>query len=252
MHLFELSAFENQEAHSEEDFRFEKSLKELKDLRSQLHYAADYCETTFLKVKEKKDVLENTKEYICRALVTVVDHLGSVSSKLEHRISDTHDFAEAELRISALKQRLLSYELYAHKLALNKVKWTAALPSYHRRYLSAITDVAKSNEDSSAAKVTFKQGFDIEEVPLFMYTYSDKLSPVKIPPSKTAMESCDSDTPVVLPVRDGVSNSILSKGPNPTFHFQLGSPKLGRKSFQRKTLQSAEIMSLIRRIKRTP
>lgn len=27
MHLFELSAFENQEAHSEEDFRFEKSLK---------------------------------------------------------------------------------------------------------------------------------------------------------------------------------------------------------------------------------
>lgn len=25
----------------------------------------------------------------------------------------------------------------------------------------------------------------------------------------------------MLPVRDGVSNSILSKGPNPTFHFQV-------------------------------
>ncbi|XP_031258689.1 probable protein ABIL5 [Pistacia vera] len=256
MHLLELSAFQNQEAHSEEDFRFENSLKELRDLRSQLHYAADYCETTFLKVKETKDAVENTKEYICRALVTVVDHLGSVSSNLEHCISDTNDFAEAELRISTLKQRLLSCEQYAHKLALNKVRWNPALPNYHRRYLSApITNVVKSNEDSRdlkfprAAKVTFKQESDIKEVPLFIHTYTDKLSPVTNPPTKTATENSDPNTALVLPVRDGFS--ILSKGPNPTFHFQLGSPKYGRKSLHRKSSQSAEIMSLIRRIKRT-
>lgn len=47
-----------------------------------------------------------------------------------------------------------------------------------------------------AAKVTFKQEFDIEEVPLFTYTYTDKLSPVKNqnPPTKTATENSDPNT----------------------------------------------------------
>lgn len=49
-------------------------------------------------------VVENTKEYLCRAVVTVVDHLGSVSANLECRISKTNSFSDAELRIDSLKQ----------------------------------------------------------------------------------------------------------------------------------------------------
>lgn len=109
-------------------------------------------------------VVENTKEYICRALVTVVDHLGNVSANLDNCIPNPFAFSEAELRINTLKQvslfssinfqqavylivivfslccivqRLLSCELYVHKLALNRVKWNPALTIYHRRYLSA-------------------------------------------------------------------------------------------------------------------
>ncbi|XP_039138072.1 probable protein ABIL5 [Dioscorea cayenensis subsp. rotundata] len=63
-----------------------KSLQELKELRSQLHNAADHCETLFLKAKQKKIVMENTKSYLCQAIVTVIDHLGTVSSKLEQRM----------------------------------------------------------------------------------------------------------------------------------------------------------------------
>ena len=48
--------------------------------------------------------MENTKEYICRAVVTVVDHLGSASANLDCRISQTNAFSEAEFRINCLKQ----------------------------------------------------------------------------------------------------------------------------------------------------
>lgn len=48
--------------------------------------------------------MENTKEYICRAMVTVVDHLGNVSANLEGLISHTNAFSEAEMRIQCLKQ----------------------------------------------------------------------------------------------------------------------------------------------------
>jgi hypothetical protein len=48
--------------------------------------------------------MENTKEYICRAMVTVVDHLGNVSSNLEGLISHANAFSDAEIRIQCLKQ----------------------------------------------------------------------------------------------------------------------------------------------------
>ncbi|KAM7509528.1 hypothetical protein LguiA_019981 [Lonicera macranthoides] len=84
--------------------RFGQSLQELKDLRSQLHHAADYCEAIFLNAKQKQEVVENTKEYVCRAIVTVVDHLGSVSANLEYEFSKTNTVSDAELRINCLKQ----------------------------------------------------------------------------------------------------------------------------------------------------
>lgn len=49
-------------------------------------------------------VVENTKEYICRAVVTVVDHLGSVSANLECQLSQADGFSDTELRIDSLNQ----------------------------------------------------------------------------------------------------------------------------------------------------
>lgn len=48
--------------------------------------------------------MDNTKEYVCRAVVTVVDHLGCVSANLNGLISETNAFSETELRIDCLKQ----------------------------------------------------------------------------------------------------------------------------------------------------
>ncbi|XP_015571665.2 probable protein ABIL5 isoform X1 [Ricinus communis] len=258
MQIARASPCKNSENESENVMRFDKSLQELRDLRSQLHYAADYCESTFLNAKEKKMVVDSTKEYVCRAVVAVVDHLGCVSANLNRSISNTNEFSEAELRIDTLKQRLLSCEKYAHKVALTRVRWHPNMPKFHRRYLSkpAIISVGKSNEDvkkmepSSVAceNIIDKRGFEAADLPLFLYTCTQKSSFSRNSSTKT-IDKDDSSSALVLPVRDGVS--ILSKDLNPTFHFQQISQKHGRYSLFRKSVHSNEILSLIRRIKRT-
>ncbi|XP_024032373.1 probable protein ABIL5 [Morus notabilis] len=226
-----------------DDKQFGKSLLELRDLRSQLHNAADYCETTFLNAQEKKDAVESTKEYVCRAMVTVVDHLGCVSDNLNALISHTNSFSDAELRINSLKQRFLLSEQYAHKLALNRLRWKEIIPRHHPRYLSTqIRDAEKSDEDLRdskneviSTKTNDKDVFEKEaDMPLFVYTFSHK----------AALSKDQTNSPLMLPVRDGLS--ILSKAPNPLFHFQEK-----RKIIRSRRSHGNDILSLIRRTKRT-
>ncbi|XP_021641399.2 probable protein ABIL5 isoform X2 [Hevea brasiliensis] len=206
------------------------------------------------KRKEFCRVVESTKDYICRAVVAVVDHLGCVSANLDNSISKNNEFSEAELRINSLNQRLLSCEQYAQKLALKRVRWSANLPKFHRRYLSApITNVDfdKSTEDErnpnspATPMIIAKHGFEAEDLPLFFCTQKPSLGR-----NSFSIQNEGSDSPSALPVRDGLS--ILSKGPNPTFHFQQISQKHGRyRLFRRSAAHSSnEIFSLIRRIKR--
>ncbi|CAK7337419.1 unnamed protein product [Dovyalis caffra] len=212
---------QNSESHESQDvIRFDKSLQELRDLRSQLHYAANYCETTFLNTKHKKKVVENTKEYLSRAVVAVVDHLGCVSANLNSSISKNSEFSEAELRINCLKQ-------------------------------VTITSVEKSNEDvrDSNSQVSTKVPLNKQagDLPLFLHTCTQKSTSTKNLWSATSTEK--GDTKLVLPVRDGLS--ILSRNPNPTFHFQQCSPKHGRSTLIRKSSpHTNDLLSLIRRSKR--
>ncbi|KAF7813847.1 putative protein ABIL5 [Senna tora] len=227
-------------------------MQELRALQSQLHNAADYCETAFLKGKEKKNVLENTKEYICRAVVTVVDHLGNVSANLECLISQTNAFSEAEIRINCLKQRLLSCEQYAHKLALTRVQWSENLPRFHSRYLSSCKYFMSLQislllcRDSGSEVPSKIEDFHVleteEDLPLFMYT--QKSCPMKNLKSNTDTIKEHKNLTLVVPVRDKfpVSTNI----PNPKFHFQGTQKKNGR---HRKSLHGSDILWLIRRRK---
>ncbi|KAJ1393519.1 hypothetical protein SESBI_34882 [Sesbania bispinosa] len=179
---FKSCSHENTEADAEveECMRFNKSLQELRELRSQLQHAADYCETTFSKSEEKREMVENTKEYICKTMVTVVDHLGNVSANLEGLISQTNAISEADIRIQCLNQRLLLYEQYARKFALTKMQWSENLPRFHPRYLLSTPAVEKSSsekltrdsESQTPSKMEVKHIPETEEdLPLFLYTH---------------------------------------------------------------------------------
>ncbi|XP_015966525.1 probable protein ABIL5 isoform X3 [Arachis duranensis] len=196
-------------------------------------------------------VVENTKEYICRAVVTVVDHLGNVSANLDALISQTNAFSDAELRIQCLKQRLLSCEQYADKLALTKMQWRENLPRFHSRYLSTPITLERSSSEKSrrpesevSSKLEDKHVLEThEDLPLFMYTQKPLSS--KNMKSTTTTVSDHKNLAIVVPVRDGLS--VLTKVSNPTFHFQ-GTPKIGR---HRRSLHGSDILWLLRRTKRT-
>ncbi|KAK8547193.1 hypothetical protein V6N13_097911 [Hibiscus sabdariffa] len=244
MHITEIVSPPKKEDDSGQGFPFDKSLQELRDLRSQLHYAADYCETTFLNSEEKKTVVENTKEYICKAVVTFVDHLGNVSSNLNHSISQTDSFSEAELRINCLQQveTSLMRTIYLQACSDQSQMEPGFAKTSPALFICTVSIAA------SPAKLINKHELDTVGVPLFFFTCTDKPSLSKSPSLKSSFDESDSDSTLV-PVRDGVS--ILSKGSNPTFHFQQGNKKPGRKGLYRKALPSGDILAFIRRARRS-
>lgn len=122
---------------------FDGALRELKDLRSQLHEAADCCAKAFLSTDKKKMILEGTKGYICDAVVAVIDHLGTVSCKLEHKLQERTEVAQTERKINFLKQRLLTCEQYAVSLKLLSVRGDPDAIRFHRRYISQSTQMSK-------------------------------------------------------------------------------------------------------------
>uniref|UniRef100_A0A7N0U192 Protein ABIL5 n=1 Tax=Kalanchoe fedtschenkoi TaxID=63787 RepID=A0A7N0U192_KALFE len=133
----ELKSSPAQVKHGKDVICFDKSLKELKDLRSQLHNAADYCESSFLNSKQKDLVVENTKKYICRAVITVVDHLGSASANFDEIMSRDQTVPEAEPRLDCLSQRLLACQQFSLQSALADLCWNPHLPRHNPRYLFA-------------------------------------------------------------------------------------------------------------------
>nr|GLL20590.1 probable protein ABIL5 isoform X1 [Ipomoea trifida] len=228
-----------------DDAKFQKSLRELRDLCSQLHHAADYCETTFQNSEQKRSVVEHTREYICRAVVTVVDHLGCVSANLECCLAKSNNISETELRIDCLKQRLGTSQYYAQKLAVTRFYWSASCPRFHPRYLSPpMPDPMRTGgvTRESDSPVATKPEFEAEdEVPLFLYTCNYKASLAE------DTENGISSSPV-LPVRHDLP--ALPKPQNPNFEFQDGR-KLKRSILNWKALQTTDLKSMIRRGKRT-
>lgn len=237
-------------ASSDEDTRFSKSLQELKDLRSQLQYAATYCEDSYLKSEGKKKTMDNTKEYICRALVTFVDHLGSVSANLEDQLPNTKQFEDTEARVNCLHQRLELCQQYTHNLSLSKLPWSNNSQRHHRRYVSLQnqdlekpTDVLRGVDDSLVCKTppNFKLDNLEKEVPLFLYTFAHKSSSAQLPVADITSiaklrRSLSSGlrAPVTIRVRD---LSVMSIPRNPPFHFEQETKKVGRNEKRRRSLQ---------------
>ncbi|KAI5655307.1 hypothetical protein M9H77_32494 [Catharanthus roseus] len=84
---------------------FAESLKDLKNIRLQLHSAADYFESSYMKHEHKQLVEESLKDYITKALVNTVDHLGSVACKVNGFLDDKgNEISSATLRFSSIEQ----------------------------------------------------------------------------------------------------------------------------------------------------
>ncbi|KAL0345230.1 UNVERIFIED_CONTAM: putative protein ABIL1 [Sesamum radiatum] len=201
----------------------EKSVKELRDFSSQVYRAADYCETSFLHTQDKRIVLETTKEYISKAVVTVVDHLGGISANLEYSLRNSDSIPQTEHKIDMLKLRIGTCQQQSHKLALERFYLTADFSRHHCRYiLPPAKDPEMKNVESRCTKGDVvaddekRNEFETEE-PLFLHTYNCKPS-FQVENSRTDMVKNNEFSSPVLPVNDRLA--ILPKAEQLTFQFQ--------------------------------
>ncbi|CAO2822865.1 unnamed protein product [Amaranthus hypochondriacus] len=240
-----------------ESLLFLKSLQELKDFRAQIEEAADYCEKSYLNSEDKALVLHSTKEYLCRSVVTIVDHLGSVSASLDCCIQTTSRAHELETRINCLKQKLDSFDQYNYNFTLTKIRWSTDLPRHHPRYILPQSDPSKessspSRELNHPTNLTIDGGNElkiVEDVPLFLHTSSNETCLVTRPSSPLV---CDAKEITATPVHDGfsVATKLIR---NPSFQFQdLRRPGGIRRLLQWKSSNDEEILSILRRSKKQP
>ncbi|CAL9198072.1 unnamed protein product [Musa hybrid cultivar] len=114
---------------------FVQALQELKNLRPQLYSAAEYCEKSYLRSEQKQMVVDNLKEYGVRALVNVVDHLGTVAYKLTDLFEQqSSDIATVEQKISCLCQQILACQAFTGEECLRQHQLFAATPRHLKHY----------------------------------------------------------------------------------------------------------------------
>ncbi|XP_042000325.1 protein ABIL3-like isoform X1 [Salvia splendens] len=115
---------------------FSDSLKDLKNLRKQLYSAAEYFELSYTNDHQKHVVVNTLKDYAIKALVNTVDHLGSVTFKVNDLLDENIDeVSGTELRVSCLEQRLRTCHDYINREGLSQQSLVINTPNYHKRYI---------------------------------------------------------------------------------------------------------------------
>ncbi|CAA0404542.1 unnamed protein product [Arabidopsis thaliana] len=141
---------------------FSDSLKDLKNLRTQLYSAAEYFELSYTNDEQKQIVVETLKDYAIKALVNTVDHLGSVTYKVNDFVDEKVDeVAGTELRVSCIEQRLRMCQEYMDHEGRSQQSLVIDTPKFHKRYFLPSGEIKRGG---NLAKLKNVEGsFDGEE-----------------------------------------------------------------------------------------
>lgn len=147
------------EVSMQQSLLFSDSLKDLKNLRSQLYSAAEYFELSYTNDDQKHIVVDTLKEYAIKALVNTVDHLGSVTYKVNDLLDEKVDeVSGTELRVSCIEQRLRTCQEYIDREGLSQQSLVINTPKYHKRYILPV------GESMRGARLTSKyQGCSLDD-----------------------------------------------------------------------------------------
>ncbi|ONK69226.1 uncharacterized protein A4U43_C05F20650 [Asparagus officinalis] len=148
---------------------FSDSLKDLKNLRSQLYSAAEYFELSYTNDDQKEIVVNTLKDYAVKALVNTVDHLGSVSFKVNGLLDEKVDeVSGTELKVSCIEQRLRTCQEYIDREGLSQQSLVITAPKYHKRYIIPVgASMPESGRHAVPQYEEFNQPLDEIESQLF-------------------------------------------------------------------------------------
>ncbi|KAJ6943687.1 protein ABIL2-like [Populus alba x Populus x berolinensis] len=120
---------------------FSDTLKDLKNLRKQLYSAADYFELAYYKEDQKQVVVETLKGYAIKALVSTVDHLGSVAYKVNKFLDqEIGEVSAMELRFFCTEQRLEACQEFINQGGLSQQSLAIKTPKHHKRYIFPVDE----------------------------------------------------------------------------------------------------------------
>ncbi|KAK9028343.1 hypothetical protein V6N11_068150 [Hibiscus sabdariffa] len=125
-----------EEVSMQQSFLFSDSLKDLKNLRTQLYSAAEYFELSYTNDDHKQIVVETLKDYAVRAIVNTVDHLGSVTYKVNNFLEEKVDeVSGTELRVSCVEERVRKCQEYIDHEGISQQSSMIKTPKYHKHYI---------------------------------------------------------------------------------------------------------------------
>nr|GMD10428.1 protein ABIL2-like isoform X1 [Ipomoea batatas] len=120
---------------------FTDSLKELKNLRKQLYSAAEYFEVSYGKDEHKQELVDTMKVYVSKAVISTVDHLGSVAAKLDTLLDEkVCEFSATKLRFSCVEQRSRSCREFINRNGVEQQSFVTVLPKYLKHYTNPGSD----------------------------------------------------------------------------------------------------------------
>lgn len=147
----EASTFD--ELSMQQSLLFSDSLKDLKNLRSQLYSAAEYFELSYTNDDQKQLVVNTLKDYAVKALVNTVDHLGSVSFKVNGLLDEkVEEVSGTELRVSCIEQRIRTCQALIDREGLSQQSLVITAPKYHRRYILPVGESMPESGRHAVAK----------------------------------------------------------------------------------------------------
>ncbi|URE17289.1 hypothetical protein MUK42_14064 [Musa troglodytarum] len=113
-----------------------ESIMVLRNMRSQLYSAAEYFELSNMNDDGKEMVMRSLKDYAVKAIANAVDHLGSVSYKVDNLLDYEVDEASvATFEVSCIDQRLRTWQTHIDHEGLSQQSLLIKPPKYHKHYI---------------------------------------------------------------------------------------------------------------------
>ncbi|XP_042457313.1 protein ABIL2-like [Zingiber officinale] len=105
-------------------------------VRRQLYSVAEYFELSYITDDYKQFVVNTLKDYAIKALINTVDHLGSVSYKVNGVLNEKVDaISVAEFRVSSIEQKFRTTQELVDREGLTQQSLVIKTPRYHKRYV---------------------------------------------------------------------------------------------------------------------
>ncbi|XP_027942540.1 protein ABIL2-like [Vigna unguiculata] len=208
------------EVFMQQSLLFDDSLKDLKNLRAQLYSAAEYFELSYTNDDQKQIVVETLKDYAIKALVNTVDHLGSVTYKVNDLLDEkVVEVSVAELRVSCIEQRIKTCQEYMDHEGRTQQSLVISTPKYHKRY---ILPVGETMHGANYTKSKY-EGYNLDDEDDWPHFRNAVRATIRETPPSTARRG-RSPSPSLQPQRSGAFSFTSSSTPKKDLERRSVSP----------------------------